>query len=304
MKIIDYLLSGDEVTTYLTKKYLLKENFDHQNQGYIKRYLNLFDEEKNRWGNGVYGPKWISTHYTMQELKYMEISFNHPSYQRGLETLLTYEWVNKGMYSKTRHQDMCIVGMLVSFLSYGRSKSEKIYEMIDYILAHQFIDGGWNCTWDSGKNPKISSIHTTLSVLEGLSEYQKNGYTYRIEEVLKQIPEGIECLLKRELFKNMKTGEAIHQSIIDIHYPPRWKYDILRVLEYLVSIKYPYDPRMEDAINLVIKKSKNGYMPKGSQISGLIHFQLEKERFSRFNTIRALKVIQFYKPDLYRKWTE
>ncbi|PKK98052.1 MAG: hypothetical protein CVV57_08970 [Tenericutes bacterium HGW-Tenericutes-2] len=303
MKIIDYLLSGDEVTIYLTKKYLLNQESNHFDHGYIDKYLKLFDEKTNRWGNGVYGPKWISTHYTIQELKYMEISSNHPYYQRGLDTLLTYEWINKGMYSKTRHQDMCIVGMLVSFLSYGKTKNEKLFEMIDYILSHQFSDGGWNCAWDSGKNPKISSIHTTLSVLEGLSEYVKSGYTYKIEEVRGAIPKGVECLLNRDLFKNMKTGEAIHPSVIDIHYPPRWKYDILRVLEYLASIQYPYDQRMEDAIQLLIQKSKNGYMPKGSQIPGLIHFQLEKERISRFNTIRFLKIIKFYKPTLYKEWT-
>ena len=304
MKIIHFLLSGDDVTTYLTKKYLLNQEANHHDQGYIARYLSLMDEKTNRFGHGVYSPKWISTHYTIQELKYMEVSFDNPYYQRGLETLLAYEWVNKGMYSQKRHQDMCIVGMLVCFLSYGKSRSEKLIEMIDYILSHQFLDGGWNCSWDSGKNPKISSVHTTLSVLEGLSEYVKNGYTYRIEDIKKVIKEGIECLLNRDLFKNKKTGEAIHPSMVDIHYPPRWKYDILKALEYLQSIEYPYDERIEDAIQLLIQKSKNGLMPKGSQIPGLIHFQLENERISRFNTIRLLKIIKFYKPTLYKEWTD
>lgn len=300
MKVIDYLQSGDIVTTYLTNKYLLDKKAEHKDQGYIKKYLDLFDEKTNKWGNGVYGPKWISTHYTIQELKYMEISFNHPYYQRGLETLLKHEWVNKGMYNKTRHQDMCVVGMLLSFVCYGKIHDEKINEMIDYILAHQFPDGGWNCSWDSGKDPKISSVHTTLSILEGLSEYVKNDYHYKMDEVIKKIPEGIECLLARDLYKDKKTGDVIHHSFIDIHYPSRWKYDILRALEYLVDIKYPYDQRMEDAIKLIIHQMKNGYWPKGSRISGLIHFKLENERYSRFNTIRALKVLKLYKPELYK----
>jgi hypothetical protein len=303
MHILNYLLSGDPVTTYLTKKYLLDQESSHGDLGFIKRYLDLFDSKTNRFGHGVYGPKWISTHYTIQELKYMEISYNHPIFQSGLKTLMDYEWVNHGMYNKTRHQDMCIAGMLVSFLSYGKVNDPKLDEMIDYILSHQFSDGGWNCSWDSGKNPKISSVHTTLSVLEGLSEYVKNGYSYKVFEVKEAIPKGIACLLDRELFKDKKTGKPIHQSIIDCHYPARWKYDILRVLEYLASIRYPYDIRMEDAIQLIIHKMKNGYMPKGSRISGLIHFQLETDRYARFNTIRALKVLKIYKPDIYKDLT-
>lgn len=303
MNVIEWLLQGDPVTTYLTEKYLLDHHeTSHHDQGYIKRYLELFDPDTNRWGHGVYGPKWISTHYTIAELKYMEISYDHPYYQKGLMTLLQYEWVNKGMYNKTRHQDMCIVGMLVNFLSYGRVKDEKMNEMIDYIIAHQFSDGGWNCAWDSGKKPKISSIHTTLSVLEGLSEYVKIGYTYRIDEVKTAIPKGIEVLLSRDLYKQKQDGLPIHESIISIHYPPRWKYDILRALEYLSDIKYPYDERMGDAIDIVVGKMKAGFMPKGDRISGLIHFKLEDERYSRFNTFRALKILNFYKHTLYHKY--
>ena len=299
MNIIDYLLTGDVVTTYLTKKYLLDKPFDHHDQGYIKRYLDLFDANTSRWSKGVYSPKWISTHYTIQELKYMEISPNHSYYQLGLKTLMDYEWVDHGMYSKTRHQDMCIVGMLVNFISYGKVDDPKLYEMIDYILAHQFSDGGWNCSWDSGKNPKISSVHTTLSVLEGLSEYVKNNYSYRFQEVINAVTKGIECLLSRNLYQQKTSGEPIHSSMIEAHYPFRWKYDILRVLEYLSDIKYPYDNKMEDAINLLISQMKNGFMPKGTRIPGLIHFQLETDKFSRFNTIRLMKVLKLYRPKLY-----
>ncbi|MBU1143589.1 MAG: hypothetical protein KKH92_08105 [Firmicutes bacterium] len=303
MHIFDYLQSGDPVTTHLTKKYLLDQESSHHDSGFIKKYLDLFDSKTNRWGNGVYGPKWISTHYTTQELNYMEISPNHPIYQKGLKTLIDYEWVNKGMYNKTRRQDMCIVGMLVSFITYGNMQDPKLEEMIDYILSHQFLDGGWNCTWDSGKNPKISSVHTTLSVLEGLSSYDKNGYSYQLSEVKNAIPKGISCLLDRDLFKDKKTGKPIHPKMVESHYPPRWKYDILRVLDYLATIQYPYDPRMEDAIQMIISKMKNGYMPKGSRISGLIHFPLETDTYARFNTIRALKVLKLYKPQIFKDLT-
>lgn len=293
MNVIEWLLEGDESVSFLTKKHLLNGKPEQKNLGFIKRYLDEYDRDHHMFGSGVYGPKWISTHYTMLELKYMEISFDHPIYQDALKTLLEYEWHNNGMYRKNRHQDMCIVGMLLNISCYGQTKDHKIYQMIDYILDHQFIDGGWNCTWEF-KHPKISSVHTTLSIIEGLHEYVINNYNYRIEEVKQKISDGIDCLLNRRIFLKKSLNEPIDKFMADVHYPPRWKYDVLKALEFFSNCNLPYDDRMKDAI-LHLKSLMIGpYLKKGIKIPGIIHFQLEDERFGRFNTLRALKVLKTY----------
>ena len=43
MKIIDWLLEGDIVIQHLTKRYLLDCSFTHNNEGYIAKYLDLYD---------------------------------------------------------------------------------------------------------------------------------------------------------------------------------------------------------------------------------------------------------------------
>jgi hypothetical protein len=46
-------------------------------------------------------------------------------------------------------------------------------------------DGGFNCrTTRSGA--KHSSLHSTISVLEGLAEFIKSGHTYRKAEIIKR----------------------------------------------------------------------------------------------------------------------
>lgn len=301
MNVIDVLLSSDPVIERLTRKHLLKQNVPFQTNGFIARYLDLYDADKHMWGGGVYSPKWISTHYTMLELKYMEIDPNHPVYQDALNTLIDHEWKSSTMYNKFFHIDMCVAGMLLSLLTYGQRQDQRVFEIIDYILDHIMPDGGWNCSWDRKPAPKISSVHTTLSVLEALRDYEKNMYTYKIKEVKIALLHGIEALLSRNLYQIKGTKKPIHEKMTKGFYPPRWKYDILKALEFLASVNYPDSLRMSDAINLLISQMKGPFMPKGSQISGLVHFQLEEGRMGMFNTLRALKVLQFYRSPLYEK---
>lgn len=46
MRIIDWLLEGDVIISYLTTNYLLDDPFDHNDQGYIGHYLDLYDSTK------------------------------------------------------------------------------------------------------------------------------------------------------------------------------------------------------------------------------------------------------------------
>ena len=301
MNVIDILLAGDPVIQRLTKKYLLDQRVDYDTSGYIKRYLNLYDSHKHLFGGGVYGPKWISTHYTMLELKYMEIDPMHPIYQDAIKTLLKYLWANHDMYNRHVHVDMCVAGMLLSMACYGKSNDPKLLEIIDYILSHQMPDKGWNCLWDRKPAPKIASVHTTLSVLEALRDYEQNGYTYRLDDVKIAMLNGIEVLLKRRLYQAHQTSEPIHPSMIKASYPPRWKYDILKALEFLVSVKYPDDLRISDAINLLSSQMKGPFMPKGTQIPGRLHFHLEEGRYGMFNTLRMLKVLKHFRYPIYQQ---
>ncbi len=299
MNVIDYLMTGDPVIKRLTKKYLLGERVTYIETGYIGRYLALFDVKSGMWSHTVYSKKWISTHYTLKELKYMEIRPSHHVYFKAIHTLLDHLWDLPDQVIKRRHQDMCISGMLLSMASYAKIKSPKINEIVNYILRYRMRDGGWNCEWDRKVTSKISSVHTTLTMLEAIRDYLDNGYRYKASELEKAMQAGIEVLLERELFKSFKDGRPLFNGILSPTYPPRWKYDILKALEFFASIKYPYDPRLDEALDELKSHMKGPLSRRGSQHSGLIHFTLEEETYGRFNTLRMLKVLKEYDKEYY-----
>lgn len=302
MKMIQWLWEGDPVIRHLTGKYLQGQPMPHQDKGYIADYLALYDSKTRVWGDSVYHNKWVCSTYTLLELKYMEISPNHPVYLEGTQTVLADLWKNHGRISKTRRQDMCMSAMLLSLVCYGQLEAAEINEIVDYILSHQMPDGGWNCAWDSAHNRSdLGSVHTTLSVLESLADYKKNGYTYRLPEIQVQVLQGEEFLLQRELFKSRKTGNPIHPDMISFHYPCRWKYDCFRALEYFTCVQHLYDSRMQPTLDLVTKVLEKGCVGRGKRYPGKIHFPLETGTKGRFNTFRALRILKTYQPEAYEK---
>ncbi|MDR1628847.1 MAG: hypothetical protein LBS36_01335 [Oscillospiraceae bacterium] len=302
MSVIDWLLDGDTVIQHLTNRYLLDRSFDHNNGGYIARYLDLYDAQKQEWGGSIYSGKWTSSTYTLLELKYMEVHPDHPYYRDAAKKVLNGLWVDHGKVSKTRYQDMCMSAMLLGLVCYGGINDCRTDEIVDYILAHQMEDGGWNCAWDSVHNRSaVGSVHTTISVLEAIADYEKNGYSYRLAEMKRQAASGREYLLSRQLFKSLKTGEAIHPEMMQFHYPCRWKYDCFRALEYFVHIGHPYDDRMRDALDLVKEALKKGYINRGKSYAGKTHFPLESGVKGRFNTYRGLLILKHYAPGAYRE---
>lgn len=300
MNVLDWLMSGDAAIRRLTSKYLLDVPAPYEEEGYIQRYLELFDPKTGLWGDGVYGPKWISTHYTMLELKYMELNPDNVAYHTGLSHIINHEWRTPEMNTPRDGLDVCVLGMVIGLAAYGKSQDIRIFEMVDYLLEHQMPDGGWNCSWDSTRRPsQKSSLHSTLTILEAFHQYLTGGYMHQVDAIKAMVIEAEAFILKKNLFRSVRTGEIINSDFIKFHYPMRWKYDAFRALEYFAATGRPYDVRMQEAIDLVIKGMQKGFINKGSQYSGKLHFQLEASKAGRFNTLRALKILKVYAPDVY-----
>lgn len=296
MRNLQWLLQGDPVVFRLTRKYLLDETVPYLDEGFIGQYLTQYDKATMKWGNGFYGPKWISTNYTLLDLKYMEIDPKNPAYQDSILNYLDHFF--KGFVDKfgIDEMDLCMTGMFINLLSYGKIVDKRMEALIDYALKRTMPDGAWNCMWKHTSHPKISSVHTTMNVLEGLAEYVRNGYRYRIDEVKATIERAVQTLLSRQLIFKKGTKEPIIPHFAQHHFPFRWKYDYLRVLEFLARIGYPYHKDMQPALDILNGHLRNGRLTKGTKISGLIHFPLEHERYGRFNTLRAYIVLKQYDP--------
>ncbi len=136
-----------------------------------------------------------------------------------------------GKYEMIVSKDICINGMVLNYSSYFNEEEELLKPIIDYLLNSQMKDGGFNCQ-STRKGSMHSSLHTTLSVLEGFFEFRRNNYSYRIDEIIKVENESIEFILQHKLYKSDKNGEIINSNFTRMPYPSRWKYDILRCLDY------------------------------------------------------------------------
>jgi hypothetical protein len=291
-EIIHWLLKGDIAIQFQTKRDLLDysenelKNLQEKisNEGWGKAFLEKRNINNGMWGNGIYSPKWISTHYTLLDLKNIRLNPNHPYYIKGSSLLLEKLWYNKGLVKKKRYQDVCICGMLLSICCYAGIQSGKIFEIVDYLINRQYADGGWNCRWEKGD--VHSSMHTTLNVIEGIRDYRDNNYQYRSNELNQKLEQVHEFILKHHLFKSHRTGEIMDKKMLMLSYPTRWKYDILRCLDYFQSVNKPYDKRMDNAIEILIKKKrKNNRWPLQHKHPALVHFDMEKTGDdSRWNT--------------------
>lgn len=300
-QLIDWLMEGDpsiqfQVSCDLLNKEDLRLQKEIENEGWGKYYLSL-QNENGHWGKAFYQPKWTSTHYTLLDLRNLCISPDVEILKQTIDSVLRKEMCHdyKKKYEMIVNQDICINGMVLNYSSFFQADLNLLKPIVDFILSNQMSDGGFNCHSNS-IGARHSSLHTTLSVLEGLYEYRKNGYNYRLMEIKKVEKECIEFILMHKLYKSDKTGKIIKLEFTRMPYPPRWRYDFLRCLDFFRYANVKYDNRMDDAIELLIKKRKqDGTWFLQANHPGKIHFEMEKaEKASRWNTLRSLRVLNKY----------
>ncbi len=301
-KIIKWLLSGDVSLQYQVHRDLLNEEREDlreriHKEGWGFHFLSL-ENKDGHWGKGFYQPKWISSHYTLLDLKHLNICPNIPQVKQTINSILKNNkgkdgGVNPG--KTINDSDVCVNGMFLNYASYFRIDEEELKSVIDFLISQQMNDGGFNCH-SNRKGAVHSSLHTTLSVIEGISEYAKNGYAYRKDELRKAEIESREFILQHKLFRSDKTGNIIDKKFLMLSYPSRWRYDILRCLDYFRDSGAAYDERMNDAFEVILNKQNgDGKWPLQSRHHGLTHFDMEKQGGpSRWNTLRALRVLKHF----------
>jgi hypothetical protein len=300
--ILQWLMSGDVSIQYQAKKYLMGHDDNDlrrriSQEGWGKDFLS-FRKGTGYWGYGFYQPKWISTHYTLLDLMNLEIEPDVAQISETLSMVLANNKAHDGglkVMSSPEKSDICVNGMFLTYASYFKTGEDKLKSIVDCLLNQKMADGGFNC--HSNRIGAIhSSLHTTLSVLEGFNEYRINGYQYRLGEITEAEKSGREFILEHKLFKSHRTGEIIDKKFLMLSFPSRWRYDILRCLDYFRKAEFPYDIRMEDAVSVILKKKlKDGSWPLQAKHSGLVYFDMEKPgKPSRWNTLRAIRVLMHF----------
>lgn len=301
-EIIDWLLQGDVSIQYQVHRDLLRDSRPDMQaritrEGWGAKFIDSRHPD-GHWGKGFYSPKWTSTHYTVLDLKILQAAPAHTAIGESIAQIARSHKADEGGINpgKTiKESDVCINGMFLSYACHFGIDETELISIVDFVLDQCMSDGGFNCR-KNRSGAKHSSMHSTISVLEGIHEYIRNGYTYRIENLGSAAASGREFLLIHQLYKSDRTGEVIHKDFTRLSFPGRWKYDILRALDYYRDAGIPWDDRMKSARNVLLgKRRSDGRWPLQARIPGTIHFEMEKPgQPSRWNTLRALRVLQVY----------
>lgn len=308
--IIDWLLDSDPAIRWQVMRDLIdspeeeiaQERSRIANEGIGAKILALQDSD-GTWSGAAWNPGFNSTMHALILLRELGLDPLSEEAIRALK-LVRDKVTWKGCGPEECDQNAfftgeiepCINGQVAASGAYFGQNVEGI---IDRLLNEQLSDGGWNCDAEIGSTR--SSFNTTICVLEALLEYEIT--TGGNPDVKNARLLGQEYLLNRHLFHRMSTGEIIERDRkggakwTSFAFPNWWHYDILRGLDYLRKADVTPDERINHAIELVIsKRNPDGSWNLDIQFPGemLVDFNEEVGQPSRWTTLRALRVLDWY----------
>lgn len=298
--VLDWLMQGDPAVAYMTARDLLNEDRPDlrariATEGWGAALLAA-RHANGHWGRGFYLPKWTSTHYTLLDLANLACP-PVPEITESVDAVL--DAVNAGRPTgRTLYTDTCINGMVLNYASRFGAGEAKLVPIVDFLLADTMPDGGFNCE-RARSGAHHSSLHSTISVLEGFAAYRTAGHGHRAAEVDAQAEAARDFILLHRFFRSDRTGAVINPAFLKFPVSPRWYYNILRGLDHFAGVGAPYDARMTDALDvLVSKRGADGRWKANAAKPGARHFEMEKAgKPSRLVTLAARRVLRAYRPE-------
>ena len=243
------------------------------------------------WRNENRGQPWTATLPTLQLLCDFGVDPHADRVCRAVALVRhNCRWEHAGQPFFSGEVEPCINGRTVTLGTYF---DHDVTGVVARLLDEQLEDGGWNCDAENGS--VRSSFATTINVLEGLLAHERA--TGGSPKSIAARRRGEEYLLERKLIQRKSTGVVVNPAWLQFSFPTRWHYDVLRALEYFRSAGDAPDSRMNTAIELLrSKQQSDGTWLLENTHPGAVHFVLEEGdgRPSRWNTLRALRVVSWY----------
>ena len=311
MATLDWLLDSDPAIRWQVLRDLVHapheviaaERARTATEGWGARLLALQGED-GQWAGGACfpaggwhwkeeneGQPWTSTLPTLQLLLNFGLETRSERVCKAIERVRqNCCWEHAGQPFFDGEVEPCINGRTVAL---GVYFGQDMQGVVDRLAGEQLEDGGWNCEAENGS--VRSSFATTINVLEGLLAHERK--TGGPPESIAARRRGEEYLLERKLLRRKSTGEIVDASWMQFSFPVRWQYDVLRALEYFRSVGGQPDSRLREAVQLVrSKQQSDGSWLLENTHPGKVWFELEDGdgRPSRWNTLRALRVLRWY----------
>jgi hypothetical protein len=312
MRVLDWLLDSDPAIRWqvlrdlsdVPPEMVAAERARVATEGWGARLLALQGED-GLWAGGALFPSrkasgngeppkgqpWTATAYSLVSLHDFGVDPHCDRVRRAVAQVLeNCRWEHAGQRFFSGEVEPCINGMTVVLGTYFGPNVDVV---VARLVGEQLEDGGWNCEAENGS--VRSSFHTTIRVLEGLLAHERA--TGGSAESITARRRGEEYLLERKLFRRKSSGKIVDPAWLKFSFPTRWHYDVLRALEYFRTVGDPPDQRLEEAIDLLrSKRQSDGTWLLENTHPGAIHFLFDDGdgRPSRWNTLRALRVLRWY----------
>jgi hypothetical protein len=308
--VIDWLLDSDPSIRWQVMRDLTgapveevaAERARVATEGQGARLLAL-QADDGRWGGAAWNRGWNSTMHVLMLLRDLGLDPASDQARRALGFVRDrVTWLGCGPQECDGNAffagevEPCINGQVAAVGAYF---AQDVRGIVDRLLREQLSDGGWNCEAPNRSNR--SSFNTTICVLEALLEYERaRGATPKVTEARLRAQE---YLLERRLFRRRSTGEVIERdrkggaAWTHFTFPTWWHYDVLRGLDYLRGAGVTPDERVAEAIELVASKPDgDGRWPLETRYPGVMLVETDEGagRPSRWNTLRALRVLRWY----------
>jgi hypothetical protein len=246
-------------------------------------------------------PVWLPTLFTLLLLRATGVDRAEPTVESAVARLeAALGWSDQGGWELRGPEfggkpffggevEPCINGGVLALGGYFGRPSTSLARRL---IGEQLEDGGWNC---EAPQSARSSFHTTICVLEGLLEYERAiGPS---PEIAAARLRGEEYLLERGLFRRRSTGEVANPAFLELAFPPRYHYDVLRALDYFRAADVQADARAGDAVDFIAsRRQADGRWLLDRAYDEALPFPWGESvgEPSRWNTLRALRVLRWW----------
>jgi hypothetical protein len=251
----------------------------------------------------VYGNKYRGSVWQVQFLAQLGANGRDERVQRGVGYVLDRAQATSGAFSYTGAPSgaiHCLWGNLVrALIELGCWGEERLTQAVE-VLARSVTGDGYERYYRSGvQGPGfLCSVNYGLPcgwgavrVLWALNAVPPGGRTPVIEAALKA---SIDFLLSYDVARaDYPYQERISSSWFKFGYPLGYVTDVLLNLEALTEAGIVDDPRLSDAVGLVLSKQDDqGRWPLEYSYKGKMWVDVEKKgRPSKWVTLRAMRVL-------------
>jgi hypothetical protein len=308
MDVTEWLLDADPSIRWQVMRDLLDEPAEQvaaerarvAHEGWGRAQLDQQDEQ-GYWGGDEYGEDGDrrGTHWVLFNLRRLGAAPDDPAVRSAIERVrdgVVWKYHDRLPYFHGEVEE-CVNGGVLALAAYFDVLGAGSDRIVARLLEERLDDGGWNC--DRAEGSVRSSFDSTICVLEGLLAYQRAAADAS-PAIAQARRHGEEYLLERALFRRRSTGEVVKDRYLNFAFPPYWTYDVLRALEYFRESGGSPDPRLAEAIDVVRSQRRDdGRWVAGRPWRGQVFFALDAPQGepSRWNTLRALRVLRWYEGD-------